>query len=108
MLRYTTGKIFYGILVLYGVVSLIFILFHVIPGDPVRMMMGQRGDEASIKAIEKEIGRDLPVSHQYLKYINDLSPLSIHDKLDSEHFLFLDNEKYSYVEILSIGSVLSW
>jgi len=111
MLRYTFGRIFYGILVLYGVVSLIFILFHVIPGDPVRMMMGQRGDEASVRAIEKEIGRDLPVSLQYLKYINDLSPVSFHNHSDKENFLFLDGDKYSYFEIVSIGEssiVLKW
>lgn len=111
MLRYTLGKVFYGILVLFGVVSLIFVLFHVIPGDPVRMMMGQRGDEASIKAIEKEIGRDLPVFRQYIKYMNDLSPVSFHNRSNREHFLYLDKDKYSYVELLGIGQntlVLKW
>ena len=94
----------YGILVLFGVVSLIFVLFHVIPGDPVRMMMGQRGDEASIRAMEKEIGRDLPVTVQYIKYLNDLSPLSIHDRSDPDHFLYLDDEAYSYLGLVSAGN----
>jgi len=111
MLSYIISKLLYGILVLFGVVSLIFVLFHVIPGDPVRMMLGQRGDEASIKIIEKDIGRDLPVFTQYTKYINDLSPISIHETSNQAHFLYLDNDKYSYQSLFSVGSyalVLKW
>ncbi len=100
MLKYLISKFLYGLLVLFGVVSLIFFLFHIVPGDPVRMMLGQRADEASIEAIRKDIGLDLPVSKQYFKYINDLSPVSLHNASEEESFIYLDDNKYSYVKLI--------
>jgi len=35
----------YGFLVLTGVITVVFLLFNVLPGDPARMLMGQRADE---------------------------------------------------------------
>ena len=94
MLKFIISKSLYSILVLLGVVTLIFFLFNIIPGDPVRMMLGQRSDEASIQAIRKDIGLDLPVHKQYFKYINDLSPISVHNASDNSHYLHLDPKKY--------------
>ena len=33
-------RLFYGLLVLFGVITLVFVLFNVLPGDPARMMLG--------------------------------------------------------------------
>lgn len=81
-------------IVLFGVVSLVFILFSIIPGDPARMMLGQRSDEESLKAIKKDLGLDKPKYVQYLKYLNDLSPLSWHTK-DASSFFYFDKENYN-------------
>lgn len=104
MLKYIFGKSLYGIIVLFGVVSLIFFLFHIVPGDPARMMLGQRVDESSIQAIRKDIGTDLPIMKQYFKYLNDLSPLSIHNNLYTESYIYLDSDKYSYITLIHAGS----
>ena len=45
----------YGLLVLLGVITVVFLLFNVLPGDPARMMLGQRADQASIDAINKDL-----------------------------------------------------
>ena len=42
MLRYVGKRLMYGFLVLLGVVTLVFFLFNILPGDPARMMLGQR------------------------------------------------------------------
>ena len=84
---------------------MIFFLFNVLPGDPARMMLGQRADQASIDAINKDLGRDKPMATQFLMYLNDLSPISVHDPADKEHYLFLSPEKYSsYVKLFPLGS----
>ena len=101
MLKYLISKSFYGVLVLIGVISLIFFLFHIVPGDPVRMMLGQRTDEQSIQAIRHELGLDLPLHRQYFKYMNDLSPVSFHHVSNQNHYLFLDDKKYQYFDLLS-------
>jgi len=86
VIQYFTRKIFYSLLVLYGVVSLIFFIFNVVPGDPARLMLGQRADEESVRIIRKDLGLDQPKWKQYIKYLNDLSPLSLHSTDRSSYF----------------------
>ena len=84
----------YGVLVMLGVITVIFLLFNVLPGDPARMMLGQRADSLSIAAINKDLGRDKPMMTQYLMYLNDLSPVSWHSTTDENSAVFLDSTKY--------------
>jgi len=81
------------LLILWGVATLVFILFNILPGDPARMLMGQRSDVASIEAIRKDLGLDRSKSLQYVKYLNDLSPVSYH-ALDTASYFHLDTSKY--------------
>ncbi|MFA6199987.1 MAG: ABC transporter permease [Bacteroidales bacterium] len=100
MLNFILKRIGYGFLVLLGVVTLVFFLFNVLPGDPARMMLGQRADEESVAIIKKDLGLDKPLWTQFGYYLNDLSPLSFH-KTDPNSSRYLDNSKYSYVKIYS-------
>lgn len=105
MLRFVARRVLYGLLVLFGVVSLVFFLFNILPGDPARMMLGQRSDIASIEAINKDLGRDKSLGLQYLNYLNDLSPLSLHRHTDEDSYWFISKEKYgSYTKLLVLGS----
>ena len=104
MAKYVTKRLLYGLLVLYGVVTLVFFLFNILPGDPARMVLGQRADAESVEIINRDLGRDLPVGKQYLLYLNDLSPISLH-RLDANSHIYLDSEKYDpYVKLFTIGS----
>lgn len=76
-LRYFIKKTFYCLLVLWGVVSLVFLLFNILPDDPARLTLGQRSDLASIENVRKELNLDKPVGLRYLLYLNDLSPVAI-------------------------------
>lgn len=71
----------YGILVLLGVVIVVFFLFQGI-GDPARLVMGQTGDASTLQNIRKELYLDQPKGKQFLYYLNDISPLSIHSDFD--------------------------
>lgn len=104
MARYILRKLIYGLLVLWGVVSLVFLIFSINPGDPARMLLGQRVDEESLAAVNRELGLDLPKSQQYLLYLNDISPVSIHETQDEESHLYLNPEKYTYASLFSLGS----
>ena len=105
MLRYIGKRLLYGLLVILGVVTLVFFLFNILPGDPARMMLGQRADAESIEMINRDLGRDRPVGEQFVAYLNDLMPLSLHNNSNSESHFYLDPEKYEpYATLLSIGS----
>ena len=77
MFAYILKKTAYGLLVMLGVISLIFVLFNILPGDPARMMLGQNADQESIDLLHKELGLDKPLGIRYLRYLNDLSPVGI-------------------------------
>lgn len=105
MLRYTLKRLLYGLLVLLGVVSLVFFLFNILPGDPARMMLGQRADAESIEIINRDLGRDKPVALQYVNYLNDLLPISFHNNSDPSNYFFLDNNKYApYSTLIKAGT----
>jgi len=79
VLKFILKKIVYGLLVLMGVVILVFVLFQGF-GDPARLVMGQTGDAATQANIRRELYLDQPKWKQFVFYLNDVSPLSIHTK----------------------------
>ncbi|MEM6516245.1 MAG: ABC transporter permease [Bacteroidota bacterium] len=102
MLNYLIRKILYALLTLFGVVTVIFFLFNVLPGDPAQMMLGQNEDSDQIAAVKAKYGFDKPIFTQYLYYVNDLSPLSFHSSETSD-YTFLDTNKYSATKLFRIG-----
>lgn len=94
MIRFVLKRLMYGLLVLFGVTTLVFILFNLLPGDPARMMLGQRADLASVELIRKELGLDQPVMTRYLLFLNDLSPVSVHHTADPQSPWYADQGKY--------------
>lgn len=94
MFRFIIKRLFYGLLVLLGVATIVFFLFAILPGDPARMLMGQRADIASVDAIKKDLGLDKPVVVQYFNFLNDISPVSVHNNSDKESYWYLNPSKY--------------
>ena len=102
MTSYIIRKILYGLAVLWGVVTLVFFLFNIVPGDPVRMMLGQRADESDVQAIREELGLNKSVFKQYTDYLNDLLPISFYKNNDSER----EYDKFkSYCVLARVGDV---
>jgi peptide/nickel transport system permease protein len=100
MLRYVLRRLIYGILVLWGVITVVFLLFNILPGDPTRMIMGQRTDVSSVEAIKKDLGLDKPLLAQYFNFLNDLSPVSWHQLDSKESYWYLDKSKYGSSTVL--------
>lgn len=100
--RFIIKRLWYGLWVLFGVTTVVFFLFTVLPGDPARMMLGQRADISSVEAIQRELGLDRPVAVQYLNYLNDLSPLSLHNTGSGQSLFYLDDSKYQYAKVISV------
>ncbi len=107
MPAYIIRKLLYGILVLWGVATLVFFLFTIVPGDPVRMMLGQRADEKDVQAIREELGLNQNIGKQYLDYLNDLSFISFYKNYSSN---CTDAQQYasniSSLKIMTIGETV--
>jgi len=107
LISYIIRKLLYSLLVVWGVVTLVFLIFNILPGDPARMMVGQRADEATVEAIRNELGLNEPVFRQYLGYINNLSPVSYHTYNPESHLFYLEPGKYDSPRIF-FGKEDTW
>ena len=95
---------------MWGVVSVVFLLFNVLPGDPARMMLDQREDAQQLQNIRSKYGFDKPLTTQYVLYLNDLSPISLHSK-ESSSFTSLSSKEYNFHKIFSTSKfdiVVKW
>ncbi|MDO4881077.1 MAG: ABC transporter permease [Capnocytophaga sp.] len=94
-------KFLHFLFTIWGVVSIIFFLFNILPGDPARMMLDQNENSEQLQIIKKKYGFDKPILTQYGYYLNDLSPISFHST-DKENYSFFNKEKYNGVKLFSI------
>jgi len=60
------------LLVVFGVTLMTFMLSRIIPGDPARMLVGQRATEETLQQVRQQLGLDQPVWVQYFQYMKDL------------------------------------
>lgn len=92
----------YALLTLFGVITVIFVLFTILPGDPARMMLDQNENSEQLAIVKKKYGFDKPILTQYLYYVNDLSPISIHST-NAEDYTYLSNGKYNALQLINLG-----
>ncbi len=90
--------------VLFGVITTIFFLFNVLPGDPATVMLGQRASKDAVEAIHRDLGTDKPIVVRYMHYLNDLSPVSLHNYKNNKSMLFLNPERYTWTPLFTIGN----
>ncbi|RXR31748.1 ABC transporter permease [Flavobacterium piscinae] len=103
MIRYLLNKMGYALLTLFGVITVIFVLFTILPGDPARMMLDQNENSEQLAIVKKKYGFDKPISTQYLYYLNDLSPISFHSS-NPEDYTFLTEGKYNAFHLVKLGN----
>lgn len=59
--------------VVFGVVTIVFLLIHLIPGDPVEIMLGENAVPAMKEELRRELRLDRPLSEQYADYLAGLA-----------------------------------
>lgn len=93
--------------VLWIVVSLVFLLIHLVPGDPIAQMLGEGATPADLNAVRHAYGFDLPLSTQYLHYWRGLFHGDLGQSVrmrDSVRHLIVD--RYPYTLALSLVALL--
>ena len=103
MTNFLFNRLIYSVLTLFGVVTLIFFLFNVLPGDPAQMMLGQNQNSEQLINVKKKYGFDQPIRTQYFYYLNDLSPISFHSN-NQDNYTFLKEDKYSEIKLMKFDS----
>jgi ABC-type dipeptide/oligopeptide/nickel transport system permease component len=67
-LRSLLMRLIYTILVVWLVVTIVFFLIHIVPGDPVEQMLGEGARAQDIAALRHAYGLDVPLGEQYIHY----------------------------------------
>ena len=68
MRNYVLRRILLTIPVLFGVSTLVFLFIHLIPGDPVQVMLGESANAADVEALRHHLGLNRPLGEQYLLF----------------------------------------
>jgi peptide/nickel transport system permease protein len=68
MLRYIASRLLYTVPVVWLVVSVVFLLIHMVPGDPIQQMLGEGASSTDLQAARHAYGLDVPLGRQYLNY----------------------------------------
>ena len=96
MLKFVLKRIGSGILVIWGITSLLFVIFNLL-GNPAESMTDENTDAATRAAIEKAYHLDRSLGMQYLFYLNDLSPLGFLDRSNPE------TSEIGHISIFGVG-----
>lgn len=102
LLKFIVKRLGAGLLVVFGVVVFIFLLFNVLPVNSARMTLGQRADTASVQAIEREFRLNQPWYARLAYYFNDLSPVSFH-RLNDENSPTYLTKQTSFAKLVTLG-----
>jgi len=68
LLKSMLMRLAYTLPVLWLVVSIVFLLIHIVPGDPIEQMLGEGARPADVAALRHAYGLDLPLGTQYIRY----------------------------------------
>ena len=107
MIRRLLTRVLYALPVLWLVVSVVFLLIHLVPGDPVSQMLGEGAAAADLAATRHAYGLDVPLGTQYLNYWKgvlhgDLGPSLRFNQSVSSLIL----HRYPYTLQLTIAALL--
>ena len=93
--------------VLWVVVSVVFLLIHLVPGDPIVQMLGEGATPADVVALRHSYGLDAPLSQQYLHYWHGVLHADLGQSLRLRRpVLSLVLERYPYTLALTVAALL--
>jgi ABC-type dipeptide/oligopeptide/nickel transport system permease component len=106
-LRALLKRLLYTVPVIWLVVSIVFLLIHIVPGDPVEQMLGEGATASDLSALRHEYGLDQPLGAQYLHYWREVGHGNLGRSLrlsDSVTHLLLT--RYPYTLELTVAAVV--
>src|SRR5438045_913586 len=71
----------HSIPVLFGVTVAVFLLAHVVPGDPARIILGIHATPSAVASLHHQLGLDRPLLTQYVRFVEGAAHLDFGDSL---------------------------
>ncbi|HEV2386146.1 MAG TPA: nickel ABC transporter permease [Candidatus Acidoferrales bacterium] len=73
MTRRIAGRLLWALPALWLIVTMVFLLIHVVPGDPVVQMLGEGARAEDVDQLRHALGLDLPLGVQYARYLGGIA-----------------------------------
>jgi peptide/nickel transport system permease protein len=106
-LRYLALRILYMLPAVWLVVSLVFLLIHLVPGDPVQQMLGEGAPAVDVEATRHAYGLDLPLGQQYINYWKGVFHGNLGQSLRfNQNVGTLVLQRYPYTLLLTASALL--
>lgn len=83
MLNYLCSRLLSSFIVIFGVTTMVFLLIHIVPGDPVEVMLGETAQVADRQFLRESLGLHLPLWQQWLEYHKHLMQLDLGHSIHS-------------------------
>ena len=107
MIAFIISRIFQGIPVILGVITISFLLMNVAPGDPVRAMVGDYYDDVTLERLKEELGLNKTLGEQYVNYIFNVCSGDLGKSFMTQRFVIEDlKQKLPFTLQLSLGAML--
>ncbi len=107
ILNYLIKRLLSAVFVLFGIASLVFLLIHIVPGDPVEVMLGETARPADREALRHALGLDLPLLQQWWNYLAGIVQFDLGQSLHSKQPVAqLIIDRFPATAILSVASLL--
>ena len=87
-IQYLLPRILSALGVIFGVACLVFLFLHLVPGDPVEVMLGESAQPADKEALRQALGLHQPIHWQLFSYIQNLITLNLGSSLYSGRPIF--------------------
>jgi ABC-type dipeptide/oligopeptide/nickel transport system permease component len=99
-------RLLYTLPVLWLVVTIVFLLIHLVPGDPIVQMLGEGATASDISALRHTYGFDAPLGVQYTRYLTGVVHADFGQSLRlRESVLHLIAQRYPYTLALSVAAL---
>jgi peptide/nickel transport system permease protein len=72
MLLYIAKRLGQAVFILIGITLVTYVLLYLVPADPVRQIAGRSATAETVESIRRQLGLDLPLWQQYLRYLGNL------------------------------------
>lgn len=105
--RYFGTRLLYTLPVLWLVVSVVFFLIHLVPGDPIQQMLGEGAASSDLEKARKDYGLDVPIGQQYINYWKHVTKADLGKSLRFQQpVVALIKDAYPSTLLLTLSALL--
>ncbi|NJP37879.1 nickel ABC transporter permease [Alkalicoccus luteus] len=115
MIKYTIRRLLQTIPVMFGVTIIVFLMMHLIPGDPAQIMAGERASETQIEQMRDRLGLNDPLYVQYGTFVGNAvqgdlgnsirSGRAVSDEIGVRFWITVELALYSTIVSVFIGII---